>query len=106
MEYIIERKTLDIYHYLQGLMKSNRNNMKQYLTINQLVEIFPAFSKNRIYNMINQEGLKHIKGKPIVIDIDDFINFIDNQKEIEENTIEQEYAKKFFNIPKETIKYV
>ena len=81
---------------------------KEYLTINELVEQYPAFSKNRIYDMINGQGLKHINGKPILIDRDDFIEFLDTNKVTEVNTIEQEYNNKYkyINMPQEKIRYV
>ena len=95
-----------IINNMEELKNFWKNRGKQYLTINQLAEYYPAFSKTRIYEMVKYQGLKHIKGRPILIDRDDFIRFIDEQKEIETNTIEQEYNNRFFNIPKKVDKYV
>lgn len=94
------------YEKVKNAREIIRKRGKEYLTINELTEQYPAFSKTRIYEMVKYQGLKHLDGRPIVIDRDDFIDFIDKQKKVEVYTIEQEYNNKFFNISKERVKYV
>lgn len=101
-----KQKLVKILKHIEDIRDFEKNRGKQYLTINQLAKYFPAFSKTRIYEMVKYQGLKHIKGRPILIDRDDFISFIDEQKVIETNTIEQEYNNRFFNIPKKVVQYV
>ncbi len=89
------------------LLYANRKPNK-YVTIDKLLYLYPFVSRKRVYEMIRHQGLKHIEGKPILIDTTDFEEFLENQKVINSTTIEQEYNKKYglLNIPVKKKKFI
>lgn len=86
----------------------NRIRSLQYVTITDLLVLYPFVTRSRVYEMINYQGLKHIKGKPILICPKDFEEFLESQKQVETKTIDQEYNQKYslISIPTEKAKYV